>query len=75
MNDKISMQIEELAAKRGSFVEAVLEFAEVNRIEDIRDLTDILHPITIEKIKQEFINGNFIPALKRESSLDAFFGE
>jgi hypothetical protein len=61
MIDNVSLQIEELAALRGSYIEAFFEFMGNSNIHDPEDLLEIISPILYEKIKQEFKNANYFP--------------
>jgi hypothetical protein len=59
MIDAFSMDIELRAVRLGSHIEAVLEFCEEKNIEDYYDVTELLHPIVLEKLKSEFIQKKF----------------
>lgn len=72
MADNVSMRIEELKLKSGSYIEAVMEFCEQNNIYDFEDLIEILNPITVNNIRQEFIDRNFIPKLKQKNGINDF---
>jgi predicted metal-dependent phosphotriesterase family hydrolase len=72
MSNNVSMQIEKLKLKTGSYIEAVMEFSEHNKIYDYEDLLEILNPITYNNIRQEFIDKNFIPNLKTKNGIDDF---
>lgn len=73
MLDQTSLKIEELAKREGSYIDACCIFAEQLNFTDFEDLIEILHPQLVKKIKQEFIEKNYIPALKKHDSLAAFF--
>lgn len=70
--DTLSLEIEKKAARVG-YIEAMIEFCEEKEIEEYEDVLEHLHPIVKEKIKQEFIQKNFIPRLKTSALLDNFF--
>lgn len=70
MIDNVSLQIENIAAKCGSYKEAFLEFTEKNEIFDYEDLLKSLSNNLVLKIRQEFIDKNYIPHLKRSNIFD-----
>jgi hypothetical protein len=70
MIDNVSLQIETLAAKCGSYKEAFLDFAEKSEILDCEDLLESLNSNLVAKIRQEFIDKNYIPRLKRDNIFD-----
>jgi hypothetical protein len=70
--DALSLEIERRATKVG-FIEAIIDFCEEKEILEYEDILEHLHPITKEKIKQEFIDKNFIPSKKSGFKLDNFF--
>jgi hypothetical protein len=72
MLDQTSLRIEELAAKEGSYIEACVIFAEEFGFNDFEDLIDILNPQLVEKVRQEFIERNYIPQLKQKNNLMDF---
>lgn len=65
-----SLMIEQLKLQTGTYVHAFLEFCEKNYIYDCEDLLEILDPIIVSKIRQEFIDGNYIPDLKKNNLFD-----
>lgn len=65
-----SIQIERLKLQTGSYIEATITFCGNNSIEDFEDLLEILNPALVAKIRQEFIDKNFIPSLKKDTLLD-----
>lgn len=67
MLDQTSTKIEELYIETGSYIDAVILFAERFGIYDYEDILEVIHPILKEKIKQEFIKKNYIPSLKKPS--------
>lgn len=73
MLDPTSLRIEEMAASTGSYIDACCDFAERFGFNDFEDLIDVLHPNLVQKIRQEFIDKNFIPQLKNKNSLTEFF--
>ena len=72
--DSLSLEIEKKAQRVG-YIEAILEFCDEKELEDYEDIVEQLHPILKEKVKQEFIEKNYIPSLKRQTKLDNFFKE
>ncbi len=72
--DSVSLEIEKKASKVG-YIEAMIEFCEEKQIDEYEDVLEHLHPIVKEKIKQEFIQKNYLPKLKVAASLDNFFKE
>lgn len=74
MLDATSLAIEKLAQENaGSYIDACTIFAEKFGFNDFEDLIEILHPLLIQKIRQEFIDKNYIPSLKPKNSLSEFF--
>ena len=74
MLDNTSLTIEKMAAENnGSYIEACTIFAEKFGFHDFEDLIEVLHPLLIQKIRQEFIDKNYIPSLKPKNSLSEFF--
>jgi len=72
MIDNVSLQIEERALKNKSYIIAITEFCEENNIHDFEDLLEVIDKSIINKIKQEFIDKNFIPSLKKDNSIIDF---
>jgi len=72
MVDNVTIQIEVMAAKCGSFKEAFLDFAEMNEIYDYEDLLATISPNLLQKIKNEFIEKNYFPDKKQDNILDLF---
>jgi hypothetical protein len=72
MLDQFNLEIEKRALAEGSFKEAVLTFSEEKEME-VEEVYDLLNPIIKEKLKNEFILNNYIPALKIETKLENFF--
>lgn len=68
--DNTSIIIEKLALELGSYIEAMTEFKE-SRLPgtDYEDIVSTLNPVLIQKIRQEFINKNFVPDEKKRGSL------
>jgi len=73
MIDNLSLRIEELAAKEGSYIEAMLIFTEKFGYQDYEEVLEVLHPLVLQKIKQEFISKKYIPALRNKNSIESFF--
>jgi len=73
MLDNLSLKIEELAAKEGSYIDAMTIFTEKMEYYDFEDLIEVLHPLVVQKIKQEFINKKYIPHLNQKNSIENFF--
>ena len=71
--NSLDLDIEILAQKRGSYMDAILEFAENKGILDYEDIIDSLHPQIVEKVKVEAIKKNYVPAMKIENDFDDFF--
>lgn len=74
MLDQTSISIEKKAVTIG-YIDAVLEYCEERGIEDYEDTIRNLHPILLEKIKQDFIDKNFFPNKKRKIKLNGFFDD
>lgn len=72
MVDNVTIQIEVMAAKCGSFKEAFLDFAEMNGIYDYEDLLATISKNLYNKIKNEFIEKNYFPEKRQENILDLF---
>ena len=75
MIDNVSLQIEEIALRNKSYIVAITEFCETNNIPDFEDLLEVLDKSIIAKVKQEFIDKNFIPSLKKDNSIIDFMEE
>ena len=76
MIDQFSQTIELLASENGgSYIEALIDFAHKNHIEEFEELVDLLHPIVKDKVKTEFISKNYFPDRKVEGKLDEFFND
>lgn len=70
--DNLTLDIEKRALEHG-YIHAIINFCEEKRIYDYEDVLQLLHPILKEKIKQEFIDKNYIPSLKRKQKFNSFF--
>lgn len=76
MLDGLSLIIENMAqANGGSYIDAVLEYQELNEIPDVEDITESLHPHILEKLKTEFKQKNYFPGLKKDNGIPAQFFE
>lgn len=76
MLDGVSKFVAEIAAKNGGhYIDAVLEYQTVNQIPDVEDITEALHPIIVEKLKQEYVQKNYFPGRKRENAIPSGFFE
>jgi hypothetical protein len=74
MLDALSVEIEQLAKENGSYIDAVLYFQAARKINDVEDIIEILHPIVVQRIKDEFIKKNFIRGIKVENPIpESFF--
>ena len=72
--DGISLQIERLAkSAKISHIEATLHYFKKFEL-DPDDAKELLHPNILEAIKTEFVQLNHIPGMKKEVSLEKFFG-
>jgi hypothetical protein len=47
-------------------------FAKEFEIPDFEDILEVLNKNVVDKIRQEFIDRNFIPSMKNKNSLDDF---
>lgn len=65
MIDNVSYQIEEIAAKTGSYIEAFEEFANIHGILDIEEVLEIANKQICAKLKQEFIDKNYVRGMKK----------
>ena len=72
MTDNVTLQIEIMASKCGSFKEAFLDFAELNEIYDYEDLLKIIDKNLYDKIKFEFEEKNYFRNKKQDNILDFF---
>lgn len=73
MIDNVSLKIEQLAhANGGSYIEAITTFAKEFEIPDFEDIIEVLNKNVVDKVKQEFIDRNFIPSMKNKNSLASF---
>ena len=72
MLDQFNLEIEKRALAEGSYKEAILVFAEEKDLE-VEEVVDLLNPLIKEKVKQELILKNHIPALKNQTPLGNFF--
>jgi uncharacterized protein (DUF4213/DUF364 family) len=70
--DNLSLDIERRALTVG-YINAFIEFCEEKEKDDYEDVLEMLHPILKDKIKQEFIEKNFLPHLKVKNPFDSFF--
>ena len=70
MLDNVTLKIEEMKVEHGSYIDAMLAFSKEFEIYDFEDILEVLHPNLRGKIKQEFIDKNHIPSLKRNTMLD-----
>ena len=68
----LSLTIEKMAAEKGSYIEAVVDFAEENEIE-VEEVVVLLHPQIVSKLKVEFIKKNHFRDQKIEGTVDDFF--
>lgn len=73
MLDNFNLDIEQRAARTGSYIEAIIELCEEKNIPEFEDVVEMLNPIVLDKIKMEYIQKNYIPELKIENSLKEFF--
>lgn len=73
--DALNMEIERRFQETGSYIEAITDFAEENGVADIEDIVDELHAVIIEKVKAEFIERNYFPGIKNETSLGDFLDD
>lgn len=63
--------VEQKFLERGSYIESIVEISE-DLNTDIEDIVENLSPILVAKIKQEFIDKNYFPELKRTNLKDFF---
>ena len=70
--DNFTLEIEQRAAVNGSYKDTLMEICEERNLCEY-ELVDMLHPIILAKVKQEFIDLNHFPELKNDSSLESFF--
>jgi len=55
-----------------SYIDAVLDFCEDKGL-DFEDVMDDLHPSTLDKIKNEFIERNMVKGACKANSLESLF--
>ena len=68
--DNTTLIIEHMALKTNSYIEAIVDFAEKYPGTDFEEIVGSLNPVLISKIRQEFIDKNYIPHLKQKSIMD-----
>jgi hypothetical protein len=73
MFDKLNIEIETRALQEGSYIEAIKDFCEEKEIYDYQDITILLHPIIINKLKAEFINKNYFKDKKNLTKISNLF--
>ncbi len=73
MIDQVTIKIEEIYLETGSYIDAIIEFANKFNIQDYEDILEVVNPILKEKIKQEFIDKNYFPDKKKQTSITDFF--
>jgi hypothetical protein len=74
MLDQLSLTIEQLASETGgSYIDAIVEFAHRNHIQEFEEIVALLHPTLYEKLKVEFIEKNFFKDNKIDNSIKDFF--
>lgn len=74
MLDGMNTKIERMAHECGSYIDAVVDFAEQNEM-DVEELADFLHPNIRDALKAEFIKKNHFRDKKIDNSLDGFLKE
>lgn len=73
MLDNVSLKIEQLAHENGgSYIDAMTHFAKEFEIPDFEDILEVLNPNVVAKLRQEFIDKNFIPGMKNKNSIENF---
>lgn len=73
MIDQLSITIERLAKDTGSYIDAIIEFANMNHIEEFEEIVNLLHPTLYDKVKTEFIEKNYFKDNKIDNSIKDFF--
>lgn len=73
--NNITLKIEMMAKNTNSYIIAVLDFCEENQIAEYEDILEVLDPILVSKIRQEFIDKNYVPELKNKNTIFDFLGE
>lgn len=70
MLDPTTQKIEELKLEIGNYREAFIEFAHRMEIYDYEELLEVINPLLVAKIKQEFINAKYFPHQKKSNILN-----
>lgn len=65
--DNTSLMIEKMALELGSYIKAVVEFAEKFPESDFEDIKDTLHPNLLAKLEQEYVSRGYLPKLKKDN--------
>jgi hypothetical protein len=68
----MSQEIEKKFLELGSYIDAVVDFAEERGFGEFEEIIPLLDPIVVDKIKNEFIEKNYLPSLKRKNSMKEF---
>lgn len=63
--DNVSSNILTIAMKCGSYIDAIIAYKDKFPDMDFNDVLDLVDPIIKERTRQEFINKNYLPHLKR----------
>jgi hypothetical protein len=73
--DNFNLEIEKRAAAHptNSYIEAIKDFVEEKEMDEY-DVVELLHPIIIEKVKNEFRQRSYFPG-EKTATLDAFFDD
>ena len=73
MLDKLNLEIEQRALEDGSYIDAIISFCEEKEIYDYEDVTSLLHPVVLEKLKAEYKLKRYFPDNKIKTKLSNFF--
>lgn len=70
MLDPTTQKIEELKLETGNYREAFLEFAHQMEILDYEELLEVINPLLVAKIKQEFIDAGYFRNKKKNNIIN-----
>ena len=66
------MEIEKRAQNVG-YINAIIDIKEEKNMDDFETVIEQLHPLVLEKVKQEFYEKKFFPDKKIDKNILAFF--